>query len=80
MHPKLEEHLVNQAMTSTPNAESEDGGPRRGDWTSGLAAAAATTESAARPALLPRLVVRMSMVFLLQSRGQAFTIGVRLNS
>jgi len=25
--PKLEEHLVNQAMTSTPNAESEDGGP-----------------------------------------------------
>lgn len=24
---KLEEHLVNQAMTSTPNAESEEGGP-----------------------------------------------------
>ena len=24
--PKLEEHLVNQAMTSTPNADAEDGG------------------------------------------------------
>jgi small subunit ribosomal protein S6 len=27
VHPKLEEHLVNQAMTSTPNAEAEDAGP-----------------------------------------------------
>jgi len=27
VHPKLEEHLVNQAMTSTPNADAEDGGP-----------------------------------------------------
>jgi small subunit ribosomal protein S6 len=27
VHPKLEEHLVNQAMTSTPNVDSEDGGP-----------------------------------------------------
>jgi len=27
VHPKLEEHLVNQAMTSTPNADSEDSGP-----------------------------------------------------
>ena len=26
VHPKLVEHLVNQAMTSTPNAESEEGG------------------------------------------------------
>jgi small subunit ribosomal protein S6 len=25
VHPKLEEHLVNQAMTSTPNVDSEDG-------------------------------------------------------
>jgi small subunit ribosomal protein S6 len=24
VHPKLEEHLVNQAMTSTPNADAED--------------------------------------------------------
>ena len=24
VHPKLEEHLVNQAMTSTPNAEAEE--------------------------------------------------------
>lgn len=24
VHPKLEEHLVNQAMTSTPNVEAED--------------------------------------------------------
>ena len=24
MHPKLEEHLVNQAMTSTPNADAEE--------------------------------------------------------
>jgi small subunit ribosomal protein S6 len=27
VHPKLEEHLVNQAMTSTPNADAEDSGP-----------------------------------------------------
>jgi small subunit ribosomal protein S6 len=27
VHPKLEEHLVNQAMTSTPNAEAEESGP-----------------------------------------------------
>ena len=27
VHPKLEEHLVNQAMTSTPNADAEDAGP-----------------------------------------------------
>lgn len=26
VHPKLEEHLVNQAMTSNPNAEAEEGG------------------------------------------------------
>lgn len=26
VHPKLVDHLVNQAMTSTPNAESEEGG------------------------------------------------------
>jgi small subunit ribosomal protein S6 len=26
VHPKLEEQLVNQAMTSTPNVESEEGG------------------------------------------------------
>ena len=25
VHPKLADHLVNQAMTSTPNADSEDG-------------------------------------------------------
>ncbi|MGC8640930.1 MAG: 30S ribosomal protein S6 [Isosphaeraceae bacterium] len=25
--PKLEEHLVNQAMTSTPNVEAEESGP-----------------------------------------------------
>jgi small subunit ribosomal protein S6 len=25
VHPKLADHLVNQAMTSTPNSESEDG-------------------------------------------------------
>lgn len=25
VHPKLEEHLVNQAMTSTPSAEGEEG-------------------------------------------------------
>jgi small subunit ribosomal protein S6 len=24
VHPKLEEHLVNQAMTSTPNVDAED--------------------------------------------------------
>ncbi len=27
VHPKLEEHLVNQAMTSTPNAEAEESSP-----------------------------------------------------
>jgi small subunit ribosomal protein S6 len=27
VHPKLEEQLVNQAMTSTPNAESEESAP-----------------------------------------------------
>ena len=27
VHPKLEEHLVNQAMTSTPNVDAEEGGP-----------------------------------------------------
>jgi small subunit ribosomal protein S6 len=26
VHPKLVEHLVNQAMTSTPSAEAEEGG------------------------------------------------------
>lgn len=26
VHPKLEEQLVNQAMTSTPNVDAEDGG------------------------------------------------------
>ncbi|MFO0889849.1 MAG: 30S ribosomal protein S6 [Isosphaeraceae bacterium] len=26
VHPKLEEQLVNQAMTSTPNVEAEEGG------------------------------------------------------
>jgi small subunit ribosomal protein S6 len=26
VHPKLAEHLVNQAMTSTPSVESEEGG------------------------------------------------------
>ncbi len=26
VHPKLVDHLVNQAMTSTPNADSEEGG------------------------------------------------------
>jgi small subunit ribosomal protein S6 len=26
VHPKLEEHLVNQAMTSNPNVETEGGG------------------------------------------------------
>src|SRR5262249_27535901 len=26
VHPKLAEHLVNQAMTSTPNVEAEEGG------------------------------------------------------
>ena len=30
VHPKLVDHLVNQAMTSTPNAEAEDGAPRGG--------------------------------------------------
>jgi small subunit ribosomal protein S6 len=27
VHPKLEEHLVNQAMTSTPNVDAEDQRP-----------------------------------------------------
>ncbi len=27
VHPKLEEQLVNQAMTSTPNVEAEESGP-----------------------------------------------------
>jgi small subunit ribosomal protein S6 len=29
VHPKLVEHLVNQAMTSTPGGEEEEGGGRR---------------------------------------------------
>lgn len=28
VHPKLVDHLVNQAMTSTPNVDSEESGPR----------------------------------------------------
>jgi small subunit ribosomal protein S6 len=27
VHPKLADHLVNQAMTSTPNVEAEESGP-----------------------------------------------------
>ena len=52
VHPKLEDHLVNQAMTSTPNVDAEDGRATRTSSTTGLAAAAATTEPAgACPAL-----------------------------
>src|SRR3954466_16290151 len=31
VHPKLVDHLVNQAMTSTPGEEEEGDGPRRRD-------------------------------------------------
>jgi small subunit ribosomal protein S6 len=31
VHPKLVDHLVNQAMTSTPNAEAEEGRPEELD-------------------------------------------------
>lgn len=31
VHPKLVDHLVNQAMTSTPNADEEEGRPEEHD-------------------------------------------------
>src|SRR5438270_11425116 len=31
VHPKLADHLVNQAMTSTPNVDSEEGGEEEAD-------------------------------------------------
>ena len=47
VHPKLVDHLVNQAMTSTPGARTRR--PRREeDRTTAPAAAAATTEPAGR--------------------------------
>ena len=46
VHPKLEDQLVNQAMTSTPNAEAEEALDATTRWTNALAAAAATSDRA----------------------------------
>ncbi len=46
VHPKLADHLVNQAMTSTPNVDAENGSGKTSS-TKGLAAAAATIDLAA---------------------------------
>ena len=49
VHPKLADHLVNQAMTSTPNVDAENGTARKSS-TIGRAAAAATIEPDIQPA------------------------------
>ena len=79
VHPKLEVQLVNQAMTSTPNAEAEEELDTTTRWTNALAGAAATSDRAsslsgfAGSRLIPGKILSCS----LQAREQPFTLWSR---